>query len=69
MIRALAQRLRRLEAALTPTAPEILTITAIASATGEIIHESHLVMYPPNKRSRQTGYWGESAQTAHLDRR
>ena len=67
MIRALAQRLRRLEIILTPAEPEILTITAIASATGEIISEHHLVLYPPNQRGRRTGY--EPPQAAPLDHR
>jgi hypothetical protein len=62
----IARRLKRLEATLTPTAPQILTITAVAGR--EIISEHHLVMYPPNKRS-QTRYWGEPAQAAPLDRR
>jgi hypothetical protein len=35
----LKARLDRLEAALIPATPQILTITAIASTTGEIIHE------------------------------
>jgi len=62
----LKARLDRLEAALIPATPQILTITAIASTTGEIIHESHLVLYPTNKRGRQTRYW---EAPAHLNRR
>jgi hypothetical protein len=58
----LVRRLKRLEAALIPAAPQILTVTAIASATGEIIYERHLVMYPPNRRARQTRHWGEAAK-------
>jgi len=46
MIRALGQRLRRLEAALTAPEPHIITITTIEAATGKIIHEGQLVMYP-----------------------
>ena len=68
MNRALTQRLKRLDAALIPAEPHILTITTIAAATGEIIRESHLVMYALNKPSRQTRYCGESAQAALLDR-
>jgi hypothetical protein len=68
MIRALAQRLRRLETALTPVEPQIIPVIAIASATGEVIHESQLVIYPPNPRSRQARYWGGPAQAAPLDR-
>lgn len=63
MSTSLVRRLKRLETVLTPVAPEILTITAFASATGEIISESHLVMYPTNRRGRQTRYWGEPVQT------
>jgi hypothetical protein len=69
MIRAISQRLRRLETALTPVEPQILTITAIASATGKVINEHHLVMYPPNHRSRQTRYWKTPAQAVPHDRR
>jgi hypothetical protein len=70
MIRALAQRLRRLEtSALAPVEPHIIPVIAIASATGEVIHESQLVIYPPNPRSRQARYWGGPAQAAPLDRR
>jgi hypothetical protein len=65
----LKARLERLEAVLTLATPHVLTITAVASATGEIISEHHLVMYPPNHRSRQTRYWGEPAQTERADRR
>lgn len=64
----LVRRLKRLETVLTPVVPEILTITAIASATGEVISEHHLVMYPPNQRRRQTTHWGEAPQAAPLDR-
>jgi hypothetical protein len=63
----IARRLKRLEAALTPTAPEILTIIAVAGR--EIISEHHLVMYPTNKRNQQTRYWGQPDQAALLDRR
>ena len=57
MIRALAQRLRRLETALAPLEPHIHPIIAIASATGEVIHESQLVIYPLYKLGRQAGIW------------
>ncbi len=65
----LKARLDRLEAVLIPATPEILTITCIKSETGEVFREFHLELYPANKRSRQTGYSGEPAQTAPLDRR
>jgi hypothetical protein len=68
MIRALTQRLRRLETALASVEPHIIPVIAIASATGEVIHESQLVIYPMNHRGRQTRYWGEPAQAAPLDR-
>jgi hypothetical protein len=69
MIRALAQRLRRLETSLAPVEPHIIPVIAIASATGEVIHESQLVIYPTNHRGRQTRHWEAPAQTAPLDRR
>jgi len=57
MGRNLAQQLKRLEGALSPATPNILTITAIASASGEIISESHLVMYDSIHRGRRTNRW------------
>ena len=43
-----------------PCRAAILTIIAIASATGEvIISQHHLVTYPPNQRRRQTTHWGK----------
>ena len=41
-------RLNRLEAALIPAAPNILTVQAIESATGEIIKEFQVVMNEPD---------------------
>ena len=38
----LKARLSRLETWLTPATPHILTITAVASATGEVISENQL---------------------------
>ena len=67
MIRALAQRLRRLETALTTVEPHVIPVIAIASATGEVIHESQLVISPPNPRRRQARYWGGPAPAAPLD--
>jgi len=60
MIRALAQRLKRLEVALTPATPRILTIRHIASATGEIVSEYHLELLEPN-RGRRSRAWAEPA--------
>jgi hypothetical protein len=69
MIRALPlSGLRRLETSLAPVEPHIIPVIAIASATGEVIHESQLVIYPPNPRRRQARYWGGPAQAAPLDR-
>jgi hypothetical protein len=65
----LVHRPKRLEDALTPATPQILTITVIASATGEIISEHHLTMDPSNQRGGQTRYWREPAQTGCHDRR
>ena len=45
-------RLNRLEAALIPAAPNILTVQAIESATGEIIREFSLVMSEPDHSQR-----------------
>jgi len=54
--RNIAQRLKRLEAALTPAAPQILIVRGISSATGEVFYEHHLKVYPPNHRG-ETGRW------------
>ncbi len=71
MNRALTHRLTRLEAALIPATPNILTITAIASATGEIISEGHLVMYEPRNHNRRTRMWAGRYEAIELraDRR
>lgn len=50
-------RLDRLEAALKPAAQTILTIVAVASATGSVIRESQLVINDTNQRSRRTRVW------------
>lgn len=54
--RNLDQRLKRLEFALTPATPQILTIRHIAAATGEIFSEHHLELLEPN-HSRRAGAW------------
>jgi hypothetical protein len=64
----IVRRLKRLEDALTPATPDVLTITNIASATGEVISQSQLVMHPPKRRDR-TRIWGEPAQTQGFDQR
>jgi hypothetical protein len=70
MNRALTHRLRRLETALAPVEPQILPIIAIASATGEVIHESQLVIYPPFNRGHQARMWARYEEIEpRLDRR
>lgn len=69
-MRSLARRLKQIEEARNAAAPEILTVQAIESATGEIIKEFQVVMNEPGRpgnRHRgqyQTEPRGSTAQRA-----